>query len=69
MNKIILYSTGCPKCGVLAKKLNKLGISYETVMDVKVMKEKGLMSAPALEVDGTMMNFSEAIKWVSEYAN
>lgn len=63
---IVLYSTHCPKCGVLEKKLDMAGIEYQFVDDADVMIEKGFMSAPMLEVDGTPMDFMTAIKWVNE---
>lgn len=64
---IILYSTGCPKCNVLETKLNSKSIKYEVCRDIEVMQSKGMMSAPNLEVDGELMDFSAAIKWVREY--
>jgi glutaredoxin-related protein len=64
---IILYSTGCPKCNVLEAKLNSKSIKYEVCRDIEVMQSKGMMSAPNLEVDGELMDFSAAIKWVREY--
>ena len=64
---IILYSTGCPKCNVLEAKLNSKSIKYEVCRDIEVMQSKGMMSAPNLEVDGKLMDFSAAIKWVREY--
>lgn len=64
---IILYSTGCPKCNVLEAKLNSKSIKYEVCRDIEVMQSKGMMSAPNLEVDGELMDFSAAIKWIREY--
>jgi glutaredoxin len=64
---IILYSTGCPKCNVLEAKLNSKSIKYEVCSDIEVMQSKGMMTAPNLEVDGELMDFSAAIKWVREY--
>lgn len=64
--KIILYSTNCPKCKVLSTKLNMKHIPYETNTDVDCMISKGMMSAPYLEVDDTIMEFTDAIKWVNE---
>ena len=64
MGKVILYEHGCPNCRVLKMKLDKSGIEYETVNDVEVMKTKGFQSAPKLEVDGTVMDFKEAIEWL-----
>lgn len=63
--KIVLYSTHCPKCNVLEKKLDNLGIKYDIVTDIDVMQEKGFMSAPMLEVDGNVMDFTKANSWVN----
>ena len=66
MTNITLYSTGCPKCNVLEKKLDNAGIKYNIVSDEDIMIEKGFMSAPMLEVDGKTMNFIEANNWIKE---
>ena len=64
--KITLYSTHCPKCLVLEEKLQDKNIDYELVTDIDEMVKKGFQSAPVLEVDGKLMDFSEANKWVNE---
>ena len=64
--KVILYSTGCPKCQVMKKKLTNAGINYEECNDTSIMQSKGIDSLPYLEVDGTLMNFANAVKWVGE---
>ena len=64
--KIILYSTGCPKCSVLTKKLNYLGVEYAVSEDMDEMKALGLKAAPALSVDGVLMDFAESMRWVRE---
>lgn len=61
---ITLYTTHCPKCSVLLMKLKDLNVDFEINENVEDMEKKGLLSAPALEVDGTMMDFSEALKWI-----
>lgn len=63
---IIMYSTHCPKCLILEKKLNAAGIDYNICEDEALMKEKGFDFMPVLEVDGQIMNFGEAVKWVNE---
>ena len=63
---IVLYSTGCPKCNVLKKKLDMAKIEYEICDDVDTMEQKGFMSAPMLEVDGYAMDFGLAVKWIAE---
>lgn len=62
---IVLYSTHCPKCNVLAAKLDGLNIKYKIETNVDVMAEKGFMSAPMLEVDNEIMDFSKAIQWIN----
>lgn len=66
MEKVILYSTHCPRCKVIEIKLKQKHIDYEECNDVKVMKEKGFEMAPQLEVDGVVMDFKVAMKWIGE---
>lgn len=63
--QVILYSTHCPQCNVLEKKLNQNHITYEEVNDVNVMRKKGFLSAPMLEVDGKIMDFKTANNWIN----
>lgn len=60
------YTTNCSKCKVLKSKLDKLQFTYDVCEDINVMEKLGIQSAPALEVNGKIMNFGEAIKWVKE---
>lgn len=63
--EVILYSTNCPRCSVLEKKLSLANISYKLVTDADLMVEKGFTSVPMLEVDGKVMDFKSAIEWVN----
>ena len=63
---IILYEHGCPRCKVLKSKLDQKGIKYEDSSDVEVMKSKGFQEAPKLDVNGVVMDFKEAVKWIGE---
>ena len=63
---IILYSTGCPKCQVLVKKLDAAGVEYSVNTDIDEMTALGIKSAPMLEVDGRLMDFSKANAWLRE---
>ena len=65
-NKVIFHSFYCSRCQVLEKKLNDKGIEYEENNDIQVMLNKGLDVAPALEVDGKLMGFKEAVDWIKE---
>ena len=64
--KIVLYSTGCPRCNVLKTKLKNKGIDFEEINDTKLMIDKGFDSVPVLEVDGTNYNFKEAVDWIGK---
>lgn len=63
---ITLYTTHCPKCIVLEKKLEQKAIEFEICEDQDLMVEKGFMSAPMLEVDGEVLDFTKAVAWVNE---
>lgn len=65
MAKIILYSTGCPKCQILETKLSQKNIDYEVNNDVDLMQEKGFTTLPMMDVDGEIMDFSSAVKWMN----
>lgn len=62
---ITLFSTNCPKCKVLTMKLDKKGINYTKVEDVDTMLAKGIKTAPYLEVDNELMDFTQAVAWVN----
>lgn len=62
---MILYSTGCPKCNVIKKKLALKNIQYEEITDENIIREKGFQSVPILEVDGKIYEFSEANQYIN----
>ena len=63
---VVLYSTHCPKCNVLESKLKQKNIIFEENNDVELMKQKGFITAPVLEVDGIAYSFKEAVEWIGE---
>ena len=63
---IILYSTGCPKCNVLKKKLAEKNIEYTECNDIDVMTSLGIDQVPVLSVDGKLLTFPEVTKLVNE---
>ena len=63
---IKMYTTGCPRCNVLKKKLDEKGIQYEMITDKDIMISKGFSVVPILEVDDRIMEFAEAVKWINE---
>jgi hypothetical protein len=60
-----VYSTGCPKCRILLQKLQNKQIEFNEIQDIELMKAMGLKSAPWLEINGELMDFGAAIKWVN----
>ena len=62
---IVLYSTGCPRCKVLETKLKQKNVEYTECNDVFVMQEKGITTVPCLAIDGEIMDFGKAVKWVN----
>ena len=64
--KAILYSTNCPKCQVLKKKLETSGVDFEICDDSGIMQQKGFQSVPMLEADGVVMDFMSAVNWANK---
>ena len=49
-NKILLFSTGCPKCNVLIKKLNLMDIDYDIKLnDMSELLNLGFTEFPLLK--------------------
>ena len=65
-DEVILYEHDCPRCRVLKAKLEQKNIRYKDITDIELMKAKGFEEAPQLEINGVVMNFSEAVKWIGE---
>ena len=66
MSKIVLFSTGCPKCNILKKKLLEHNIEFLENNDKDEMLRLNFVNVPILEVDGTRMGFKEAVEWIKE---
>lgn len=63
---IVLYSTGCPKCIILKKKLAEKDIQYVENNDVEKMTSLGIDYVPVLCVNGKMLQFKEANDWINQ---
>lgn len=66
---INLYSTNCPKCNVLKKKLDAENIEYNLLTDdesIQKLRSMGYMSAPMLEIDDKFYTFEEAVELINE---
>lgn len=64
-SEIIFYSTHCPRCRVLEMKLKQKNIHYTEENDVEKMLSLNIKSAPALGVNGDILNFAEAVRWLN----
>lgn len=62
---IILYSTDCPKCQILKKKLNSKGIEFREETNVDKMSELNIVQVPVLQVEDKLLDFSSAVKYVN----
>lgn len=63
---VTFYTTHCPQCKVLQKKLDAMGIRYKENTNIDDMLDLGIKSAPALGVEGKILGFKDAVKWVNE---
>lgn len=63
---ITLYSTDCPKCKILKKKLLQKSIDFQAVTDRELMMSLGFSTMPVLKVNDKIMNFKEAVNWVNK---
>lgn len=63
---IVLYSTGCPKCNILKKKLAEKSIPYIENNNVEEMTSLGIDYIPVLRVNGKLLQFKEANDWINQ---
>lgn len=63
--EIILYTTHCPKCMVIEKKLQQKNIPFNSCEDVSTLVDRGFKQAPILFVDGQYLEFGDAVKWIN----
>lgn len=64
--KIVLYSNDCPKCQVLKKKLIDKNLTFVTKNNMEAVVNLGYRTVPILVVDGEVMPFGDAVKWVNK---
>lgn len=62
---ITLYTTHCPKCEILKKKLDAKNMEYNICEDITIMEEKGFKYLPILEVDDKQLSFSDAVLYIN----
>lgn len=68
MKKIQILGTGCPKCNLLKANaetaIKELGIEAEIVKvsDIKEIMGFGVMSTPAIAIDGKVVSSGKVLK-------
>lgn len=65
MNKMILYSTGCPKCNVLKAKLKQKNVDYIENNNIDEMQKMGITAVPMLMINSDLLNFVEAVEYIN----
>lgn len=67
---IMMYSTGCPKCKTLERKLAKANVNFCICEELDVIQEiaaeTGFDTLPILQVGEKYLTFSDAIAWIKE---
>lgn len=63
---IVLFSTGCPKCSILKKKLKQKGIVYQENNSVEEMLGLGITQVPVLKIRSRLLEFADANDWVNK---
>ena len=62
-----LYTTHCPRCSVIERKLASAKLQYTEVSDPIEIGKRGIDAVPVLEIDGKLYSFGHAIKWLHDY--
>ena len=68
-DKIILYTIHCPNCKVLERKMQIKKIPFEVCDNMEEMQKLGIQSAPILSINGELLTFANAMRWVNSYGN
>lgn len=63
---ITIFTTNCPMCKILEKKLTEKAIGFKIETDVSELIEMGFQTAPILKVEENYLEFKEAIKWINK---
>lgn len=65
---IKLFTTHCPKCKILTKKLQENNIVFEEETNVDIMLSMGITTVPMLKIEDTLMDFLQANQWLNNKA-
>lgn len=65
---VTVYSTDCPKCKILERKLTEKNIPFFKItgnIAVDTIKKAGYTEAPLLKLNDQFLPFGQAVKWVN----
>lgn len=65
-NKYVLYTTHCPRCKVIEKKLQEKNISYSIEDNEETILAAGIDTVPVLKTDNKVYNFMEIIGFLKQ---
>ena len=68
MDKVILFSTGCPNCKILKSLLNRKEIIYTENNSIEDMLNLGLNKVPVLCVNDKYYEYQQAKIWIENYS-
>lgn len=64
MEDIVLYTTHCPMCLMLERKLKEKNINYIEISDTNEIKKAGIKNVPVLKVGNKTMDSYNAMQWI-----
>lgn len=64
MEKIILYTTHCPMCLMLERKLKEKNINYTEISDIEEIKKANIKNVPVLKIGEELMDSYNAMQWI-----
>ena len=64
MNEIILYTTHCPMCLMLERKLKEKNINYTEISDIEEIKKANIKNVPVLKIGEELMDSYNAMQWI-----
>ena len=64
---IILYSTGCPKCNILERRLTNDKIEFSITDNVDKLIDMGFQNAPVLQIGDNFIDYTNAMKLLKVY--
>lgn len=64
--RIILYSTDCPRCKLVKQMLDVHNIPYTEIVNKQVILDKDFDSVPMMDVDGKIMDYSGILTWLEQ---